>query len=135
MAGSYVAGGNILPSVFVSQSVTLNRTVTASQSADQTVIGISGMSTHLPPLLGLDDTFHAIAGMNCQVFGPGDELAYLTVGSAAVTVGDFLKPDAGNLGKAITASADGDFYGAKALDSGAVGQIIAVKPMLGFRGV
>lgn len=132
MSGSYVAGGNIAPSRFVSQSTSLNRTVTASQSADNTVIGISGLYTHLPPLLGLDDGFCAVAGMNVQVFGPDDELAFLEI-SAAVSAGDFLKPDTGNAGKAITASAADDFYGAKALDAGAAGAIIKVKPMLGFR--
>jgi len=131
MSHSFVAGGNIAPSRFVSLSTSSDRTVVQSGSGDTTVIGISQIGTHLTPLLSLDDGFAAVAGENVKVYEPEDHEGWLELGGT-VASGDFLKPDAN--GKGVTASSDGDFYGAKAIQAGTVGQIVKVKPLLGFRG-
>lgn len=129
MSSSFVAGGNIPPSRFVSQSSTLNRTVTVSASGDKP-IGISQIGTHLTPLLTLDDGYAAVAGENLQIYTKDDEEAWLELGVGGCAPGDFLKPDAAGTGKGIAATT-GAFYGARALVNGIEGQVVKVQPAFG----
>ena len=129
MSSSFICGGNVNPSRFVTQSATLDRTVTLSASGDKP-IGISQLQTHLIPLLTLDDGYAAIAGENLHVYTKDDEEAWLELGVGGCAAGDFLKPDAANTGKGIVA-ATGAFYGARALTAGTNGQIIKVQPAFG----
>src|ERR1700723_1049312 len=46
-------------------------------SAGQRCLGVSGKSTHLPPLadqyITIDDRYHAKAGDICEIYGPGGD--------------------------------------------------------------
>ncbi len=128
MGLSLVAGGNINPSRFVTQSTTSDRVCTLSASGDKP-IGISNPGSHLTPLLSFDDGFAAIAGEDLFVYDKDDSEAWLELGGT-VTAGDFLKPDGSNTGKGITATT-GNFYGARALVSGVNGQVVKVQPAFG----
>ena len=130
---SFIAGGNITPGAFVTQSTSTDRTVSASASGDKP-IGVAWYSTHLTPLLGLNDGYVAVAGEQVRVQILDGEEGWIQVGTSAVAAGDFLKPDASGTGTAITASSDGDYYGARALTAGAVGQLIKCVLSPGFRG-
>lgn len=139
MPQSLMAGGNIPPARFVT-ATTPNRTVIVSLSA-AIPFGISKLATHnVPGTIGgvaIDDGFLAIAGMPVGVFVQGDSEdghdIWLEL-DGTVAYGDFLKPGSNNDGKGITASADGDWYGARALAPGVAGQIIKVQVMIGCRG-
>lgn len=126
MSRSFMPNGNIIPSRFVKQDTSTLGGYVLQAGASDTPIGVSQPGTHQPPIPGLDDGFAGIqnVGMPIEVFMSGDE-CWLEIG-AAVTLGDFLKPSTN--GVAITASADGDIYGAIALQSGtASGQLIKVR--------
>lgn len=137
MAFGFVANGNITPSRFVTPS-SLDRTVVQSGSGDKP-IGISGKWTHnVPGTIGgvaVDDGYCAISGMSLTVFDQADsehgQDIWLECG-ATVSYGDYLKPDSS--GRGITAGSDGDFYGARALSAGTVGQLIKVQVIMGSRG-
>lgn len=131
MSSSFVAGGNITPSRFVSLSTTSDRTVVQSVNGDTTIIGISQPGTHLTPLLTLDDGFAAIAGENLRVYTKGDPEAWLELGGT-VAAGDLLTPDSS--GRGTTASGAATFFGARALQAGVLGQIVKVQPFFGEIG-
>lgn len=132
MSSSFLAGGNIPPSRFVSLSTTLDRTLVLSASGDLPV-GISQLGTHLVPALGIDDGYAAVAGENVRVYTQDDEEAWLEL-SGTVAPGDLIKPDLSGNGTGIKSSADGDNYGARAYTNGVSGQIVKVKPLTGQRG-
>jgi hypothetical protein len=123
------AGGNIAPRRFVKQSTTAPNTVLQAGAGDK-VFGISQTSSRNAPYLTLDDGFTAIAGEPVRVFGPG-EIAPLQYGGT-VTAGQRLKSDAN--GKGIATTADGDEYGAVALQSGIADEIGEVRVEIGQRG-
>lgn len=127
---SRVANGTILPSRFVKLDTTANGKVLAAGASD-VPWGISQPGTRRTPYGALDDGNAAIAGDNLNIYGLGETMVLLELGGT-VTVGDFLKPSTNGVG--ITASADGDIYGAKALRSGVSGELIPVEVIYGFRG-
>ncbi len=137
MAQGFIAGGNISPSRFV-KATTPNRTVVQCTAATDNIIGISGPDTHLVGgTIGgvtLDDGFHAVSGLPCQVFLPEDsdkgQLIMLELGGT-VAWGDTLTSDGS--GKGITTVTDANFYGARALSSGVAGQLIHVQVITGMR--
>lgn len=80
-------------------------------------IGVSGVDTDRAPLSDMISTqYHAQQGEPCRVYQGGD-VCLLAVG-AAVTQGQRLKPNAS--GQGIPVTADGDFWGAVALESSSV---------------
>ncbi len=131
MAQGFIAGGNIPPSRFV-KATTTNRTVILCTAATDNIIGISGIGTHnLPGTIGgvaIDDGYHAISGLPCEVFLPEDsalgQIILLELGGT-VSWGDTLTSD--TVGKGITTVTDANFVGARALASGVSGQLIKVQ--------
>lgn len=138
MAQSWIAGGNIAPSRFVKPSTTANQTVVQAGAGD-IVCGISQKGTHnVPGTIGgvaVDDGYAAVAGMSVGVFDQSDtargQFIDLELGGT-VTAGDYLKSDVN--GKGVTATADGDYYGARTNRSGVAGQLIQVQVITGYRG-
>lgn len=139
MSFPLVAGGNIPPARFVTLSGN-NNTVVVSASGDA-CFGISANYTHnVPGTIGgvaIDDGYAAISGMGITVYDQSDsergQPIFVELGGT-VSIGNFLKPGAANDGKAIATTADGDFYGARALESGVSGQLIKVQVITGYRG-
>lgn len=137
MAQGFIAGGNISPSRFV-KATTPNRTVVQCSGATDLIIGISGIGTHnLPGTIGgvaIDDGYHAISGLPCEVFLPEDsargQIILLELGGT-VAWGDTLTSDGS--GKGITTVTDANWYGARALSSGVSGQLIKVQVITGMR--
>ena len=139
MPQSFVFGGNVAPSRFVTQT-TPNRTVIVASSGNP-VIGITGKATHnVPGTIGgvaVDDGFAGVNGMSAPVFVQGDSEDGHDIWielDGTVAWGDLLKPGTNNDGKAITAGTDGDFYGARAMAAGVAGQLIKCQVMIGIRG-
>ena|SRR5579859_2244988 len=128
MSRSYIAGGNIAPSVFVTPDTTVPGGQVVQAAATDKVVGISQPGTRQAPLPGLDDGYCAIATQGLVVYDEND-VCWLQIGGT-VTVGDFLKPTTGGVG--ITTTTDGDFYGARALESGVSGDLINVEVRFGF---
>lgn len=130
---SLKANGNINPCVFITIDVGTDNAAlqcTATTGANQP-IGISGQGAESPPIDGAA-TYHATAGNPVnEWYGPGAE-CLLTLGTGGCTRLDLLKPDAS--GQGVTSSVDGDFYGARALESGAAGEKVHVVVICGFRG-
>lgn len=118
---SMVAGGIIRPSRFVKLSTTDEGRVLEADAGNK-VFGVSEEGTRKVPLTGLDDGYAAIEGESLRVYGLGAR-CYLELGGT-VTRGDRLKSDAD--GKAVTASADTEEYGAIALNGGVSGDLIRV---------
>lgn len=123
------ANGNIRPSRFVKIDTTTNNRALECGAGDK-MIGISQKGTRRTPYGGLDDGFCAIAGEGFGVF-ENVETAPLYL-DGAVTAGDRLK--AGATGGGTPTTADGDFYGAIAPQSGLAGQIMEVQVCLGQTG-
>ena len=117
-----VATGNIAPSVFVKLSTTLDGQCTQCGAGDK-IFGISGPSERQPPLDGLQDGYHAIAGENCKIFTAGARDVMLTLGGT-VSPGDRLKADASGFGVVTTTNLDE--WGALATVAGVSGQKIPV---------
>ena len=128
MSRSYIAGGNVAPSVFVTPDTSVVGGQVVQAGAGDKVFGISQPGTRQAPLAGLDDGFCAIAGQGLMVLDAKD-VGWLQIGGT-VTFGDFLKPTTGGVG--VTTTSDGDFYGARALESGVSGDLINVEVMFGF---
>lgn len=116
----YVAGGNILPAVFVMLDTTADHTVLEA-TAGALTLGISSRSTHTAPLSGLDDGYNAVSGESVRIFTDG-EVCGLTL-AGTIAAGDRIK--ATTNGKGIVATA-GATYGARALEAGVSGEIIQV---------
>lgn len=124
-----VAGGDIRPMRFVNLD-TSNAGRVLEADADEEIYGVSGMGKRFAPYASLDDGFHAVAGENCQVYGPPEKDVPLVLGGT-VTRGDYLKSDADGAG--VTASSDQEKYGAIAMESGVSGDIIPVQLVKGER--
>jgi hypothetical protein len=123
------AGGSITPSRFVYASTTVDNQVLQA-GANAKVIGISQKGTWSVPVLGIDDGYAALSGMNLNVYGP-PEVCGLELGGT-VAAGDYLESDSS--GRGVTSSTDGHYYGAIATQAGVLGQIIDVQVQLGMRG-
>ncbi len=133
MSSSYFASGNISPSRFVKLDTTyVDGGYVLQAGAGDKLIGVAQDATHAFPYLGLDDGYAAASLTNqLGVWTPNDECK-LEAG-AACTVGDLLKSDTN--GKGIPTTADGDYYGARALQAAtAAGQLIRARVELGYRG-
>src|SRR4051812_41273671 len=85
---SKVATGNVRPARFVILSTTDDKCTEASASSSP-IYGVSGRGARTPPLSGLDDTYHAIAGETVLIYGPGDKDCVVELGGT-VTAGDAL---------------------------------------------
>jgi hypothetical protein len=135
MAGgnlSYVAGGNIAPSRFVTASSGANSVVQADAgagSAGDIVMGISGQWQRNLPWTPTQDGYCAIAGENVRVYTE-EEVCYLEIADT-IAFGGRIKSNVD--GKGIPVSADGDNIGAVAQESGIAGQLIKVQVRIGQR--
>jgi hypothetical protein len=125
------ASGNILPYTFVTLDTTTAPLGQVAQctSASVKIFGISGADVRFAPLAGLDDGFHAVAGMDCLVYAAPTDRPMLRIGGT-VTVGDTLGCEGASTGRGITITQGGTaYYGAIALDSGVVDDLIPVEPI------
>lgn len=129
---SAVAGGNIAPCRFLLMSESSGEPVVTQATANAVIYGISPKSTRRMALSGWDDGFAAIAGETMAVFGPGDDEALLEI-SEAVTAGQLLQATTDGVG--AVASSNNDNVGAVALEGGASGDYIKVKPVIFTYGV
>jgi|SRR5579864_213436 len=128
---SMAAGGNITPSSFLVLVSGSDRVVNVAGAGNKCV-GISREWHRLPPWEGLDDGYIAILNDSVPHYDYGlDQEALLQLGGT-VAVGDYLKSDAS--GHGVTASSDGDEYGAIAIEAGNVGDIVKVQMTRGMRG-
>ncbi len=123
--GSFVAGGDVLPSRFVKLSAVAGATGKVLQAgATDNVYGVSGQGTRNAPYDGLDDGLHAKAGENCRVYtsaDPADE-PYVEV-DGAYPQGTLLKPSTNGIGTSTVTNLD--IAGAIMLEaSTAAGQLI-----------
>lgn len=133
MSMSLMPSGNIAPSRFVKLDASKVGGYGLQAGAGDVVFGVSEPGVRQPPIAGFDDGFAGIADSNAICVYTEKDECWLECG-AAVTYGDFLKSDTN--GKGITASADGDYYGAQALQtSTAAGQLVRVLVKSGYRGV
>lgn len=133
MAGpgpQFIADGNIAPMCFVKASGASGDNRCLQAGAGDPIIGISQQQQRNAPWGPLQDGYAAKQGEQLRVFGLG-EVTWLLVGGT-VAVGNRLKSDAN--GKGIATTADGDEYGAIALEAGTSGQQIRVQVQLGQRG-
>lgn len=132
MSRSYLANGNIYPSRFVKLDSSGEGYVLQAGAGD-TPVGVSQAGTRLPPIEGYDDGYAAVQNVEAVLVYEATDECWLEVG-AAVSNGDLLKPSTD--GVAITASSDGNIYGAQALqDATAANQLIRVKVLSpSFRG-
>lgn len=117
-----VAGGNISPSRFVTQSTT-DWKVTQS-GAGSKVLGVSQVGTNFAPIPEVSSPYAAIAGQQLSVFEDGEECLLELGGS--VTAGDELKSDASGKG-VVLAGSGAENIGALALQSGSSGELIKVR--------
>lgn len=124
-----MARGTIYPSRFVAIDTASDFGVITAALPDITPVGISQSGTKVAPnlLQSLGSTAPtiqpaAVSGDSVGVFSIGD-VCWLTVGSAAVTPGDFLKND-GN-GGGIPAAA-GEPYGARTFQAGDPDELVEV---------
>lgn len=123
----FTANGNVSPSRFLTPVAgTAKRLVQASASTAP-IYGVSGKNTRFPPGSPSDDGFHAIAGEQLTVHGPG-QICSLKLGSTAVT--DLTVPlttDGSGQGlPQAPANATTCYYGAIPLTLGAASDTIAV---------
>lgn len=126
MFGSFskLCGGNVRPSRFVVLGT--DDTVTESSSGGE-IWGISQPSTRRLALSGWDDGYAGVSGgPPINIYGPGDDECKLELGGT-VTIGQRIK--SGSAGVGVAATTDKDKAGAIALEAGASGDVIRVKPM------
>ncbi len=124
-----LAGGTILPAQFIMMSTTADHTALACTSGAR-MIGVAQKGTRNTPMGAFNDGNAALAGESLLWYGE-NETCGLQLGGT-VAAGDFLKSDVS--GHGVTATADGDIYGAIASQAGISGQIIEVKVHIGYRG-
>jgi len=133
---SYLCNGSVNPSRFVKGDPTQTGGGYVIQCVgSDRPIGISQPGVRQPPINLLDDGFAGVAGINeIEVIVPGEHIQECWLESgAAVSAFDYLKPDGS--GRGITAGSDGDQYGAIAQQAAtAVGQLIRVRLLIGYRG-
>jgi hypothetical protein len=96
-----------------------------------------GIATPATRRIALDAYDTALAGKAGDpailIYTPGAKNVPLKIGGT-VANGDLLKPNTNSDGSGITASADGDYYIARAKASGVSGDIIPVDVEFGMRG-
>jgi hypothetical protein len=112
---SYVARGDIAPSVFVKQLAGTDHSVVQAAAGNE-VIGISHEGTRDAPVDGVTP-LAAKTGESVRIYVEGEPCEI--VAAAAIQAGDHLKPDAN--GKAVVAAA-GELYGAVAAAGAAIGE-------------
>ena len=120
----YVAGGNISPCRFITQSATAPFTAIQAGAGDPT-FGISQEGTTVVPIDGYTNAssvYAATEGLPVPYWGEHDECLIELAGT--VDVGDLLKSDAD--GKGVKGTAGTDKCGARALQGGATGEKIRV---------
>lgn len=120
----YVAGGNIYPCRFISQSASAPFTAIQAAAGDAT-FGISMEGTTVVPIDGYTDAssvYAATLGLPVPYWGEHDDCLLEIAGT--VTAGDLLKSDAN--GKGVTGTPGTDKCGARALQSGVAGEKIRV---------
>lgn len=129
-----IASSIIYPMTFLVQDTTADFTVKAAVLPASKIIGVSQAGPKQTP--GLVEAITGVApsgepaaniGDGIGIFGLGD-VCLITVGSAAVAAGAFLKND-GNA-NAITATS-GQYYGAVAWQAGQPGEKIQCQVQLG----
>jgi hypothetical protein len=131
MSRSFMPNGNISPSRFVMYDNTKTGGYVIQATANAPIAGISQPGVRQPPMAGLDDGFAGVQdSKEITVFTETDTCWVEVAG--AVNFGDYLMSD-GN-GRASTAAATGNEYGAQALQSAtALGQLIKAKVLIGRR--
>jgi hypothetical protein len=129
---SKLCNGNVAPSRFVKEDSSTTAGFVLAAGATDTPFGISQEGVMFPPMGGLDNGFAGIQnGPPISVYINGSE-CWLELGGT-VSYGDFLKPSTNGVG--VTASSDGDIYGAMAEESGVSGNLIRVRVVSpSFRG-
>ena len=122
----YVAGGNIYPCRFITQSAEAPFTVTQATAAATIIVGIAAEGTTVVPIDGYTDAtsvYAATPGLPVPYWGEHDEC--LLEVAETVSPGDLLSPDAD--GKGVVSSTAGAPIGARALEPAtAAGQKIRV---------
>jgi|SRR5882672_2632944 len=115
--GTYIAAGNVAPSRFVKVDTVghPNGGYVIQCVGSDLPVGISCQGTRNPPYEGLDDGYAAISGENLRTYSATEE-CLLQCGTTTFTAGQYLKPDA--TGRGVAATADGDMYGALAMENG-----------------
>lgn len=121
----YVAGGDIYPCRFITQSASAPFTVTQADASTKVIVGISAEGTSVVPIDGYTNAssvFAATEGLPVPYWGEHDEC--LLEVAETVNPGDLLAPDAD--GKGVVATS-GNPVGARALEPAtAAGQKIRV---------
>lgn len=123
-SASYIAGGNISPSRFVSVDANGDNTVVQAGLNDQ-ILGISQKGTRQVPIPSAS-SYAAIDGDSLLVHIDGADDVLLEYG-ATVTRGQRLKSDANGKGIPVATSGEAQKVGAIALQSGSAGD---VRPVL-----
>lgn len=133
MSRSYLCNGNVSPSRFIKLDTSKTGGWVLQAGAGDVPIGVSQPGVRQPPLAGLDDGYAGVQGVNQIESLEAEDEGWLQAG-AAVTLGDLLKPDSS--GRGVTASSDGNVYGALALETAtAADQLIRVRVLApSFRG-
>lgn len=126
----FIADGNIGPMLFVTNVGASGDNRVLQAGAGSQIIGISQPEQRQPPWGPLQDGLAAKQGEQLRVFGHGETCMIVLGGTVAN--GNRLKSNAS--GQGIATTADGDEYGAIALEAGTTNQQIRVQVMLGQRG-
>jgi hypothetical protein len=123
---TFIADGNISPSVFVTLAGTGKNLKVVEATANSKIIGVSQEGTRRAPGTAADDGFAAIAGETLTVHLPGE--ICLLEADAAVVPGAYLESAADGQGlTAVTTAATVRQIGAIALeDASAAGEKIKV---------
>lgn len=135
---SYIAAGNILPSIFVSQATATSAAtatgqfaVTAATGTGTPIIGISQPGTRGPVGTPFDDGYAANAGNQIAIYDNSYTDDVLLLLGQPVTAGDMLTSDTSGRGIPVTATS-GAWFGAQALQTvSASGGLARVRPWFG----
>lgn len=122
MSRTFVASGNISPSVFVKMTGSTSDNKVSECTGSDRPCGVSKAGTRNPGGLASDDGLAAIAGEDLHVFTAGDECMIQLGGT--VVAGDMLKPHTDGTGLAGSST---DICGAQALAAGVSGELIPCK--------
>jgi len=122
----FVANGDIRPCRFVKHDTSIAAAAVLEADADERPIGISMEGTEQFPATG-NSANAASAGKELDVHIIGD-MCLLELGTGGATVDGLLKSDAD--GKGVAATADAEWVGAIALETGIAGEKIRVLPVL-----
>jgi hypothetical protein len=114
-ASSFIARGDVGPSLFVKQDVTNDHSIVVAGAGDE-AIGVSHEGTREAPVTGITP-LAAKAGESCMVYT--DTFPCEVIAGGTIVRGDKLAPNA--LGQAVAAGA-GQIYSAIARASAAAGE-------------